>query len=187
MNRILFKLVVVVGLAFVVSVSSAFAQEEVPMPAPAPEQGEEQAPPSQLSPSEGGLVGTYECVGVGPNGPYHGIVEVKTKEDLGAQGIYRLRWTVPGPDGSNAYTHGWGLMRDSRFATGFLGGGGILGTAVFKVEENGLRLSGEWTTGPDGAFPETWIKLSDGPLPLPELPPTQPPQRRPQTRPAKAL
>lgn len=97
------------------------------------------------------LSGTYQCVGVGPNGAqYRGVVEIMKNDQT-----YRLKWTIA-PDG--VYL-GIGILKDDQLAVSYFGQ--VLGIVLYRIQK-GPQLVGEWTMiGADGqVYSETLTKMS---------------------------
>ena len=80
------------------------------------------------------LAGTYQCVGVNPDGtPYEAIVEI-TK----VRNTFRIAWIADGDVQLGVGIYSGGVFAASYFA-------GSPAVAVYKVDGN--RLVGEWTMG----------------------------------------
>jgi hypothetical protein len=111
-----------------------------------------------------GIVGTYRCNGVNPDGsPYEAVVEI-TKMD----GTFRVEWVM---DGGSVL--GVGIYSNGVFAASYFGGAPAI--VVYKVD--GDRLVGEWTMGgiEGTVYTETLTRVAAGelkprPTPRPRVP-----------------
>ena len=120
-------------------------------------------------PQDVDIVGVYQCQGVGPGGPYQGIVKIEKNGDT-----YWLQWTL---SEENIISLGLGIIKGNILAVSYFGE--MVGVASYKIEGVGLKLIGEWATiSADGkVYPETLTKFPPG-TELPEFLPL--PQQRKQ-------
>lgn len=134
----------------------------------------QQVVPRQQASEQPEIVGFYECQGTNPDGTeYKGLVEI-----ISVRGTFRVHWTL-----DNTEVWGVGVYRNGVFAVSYFGGAPAI--VVYKIEDNGNRIVGEWTMGgrAEGrVYPEVLTKTDRRPDSDPELQKPAPPQPPPGLR-----
>jgi hypothetical protein len=141
------------------------------------------APAAAAEPLE--LAGLYALSGVNPDGTeYRGLVHIEKQRDS-----FLVSWIFPrgGSLPNEPTSVGVGIQSGATFAVSYYSAS-MAGLVVYRIEEDGQRLDGEWTSvDEDGVVhAETLTRLPDAePAPEPDAAADEPAASEPFETPTK--